>query len=521
MELHRRVFGALSPFLLAGVFVVGFVVSTDVSRGADGSDADVQVIYVSGLSNLRGWEADHARARVVRRGDDAALVRATRRHGVFALGLRPGPRAKTVALDEYAASAKVKARRGKRIICLYLRERHDGQTVGRIAECLVVGRGWTTLTTSSYPALGDGNRFVLDIFSVARGGTTARRSFLLSSAKITRQCKSIKAAAACGTSSGGATTGTSTGGAGTTTDSGTTSGTTSVATTTTTPTTTEPSPPVPPPTTNPIPAPNSGVLLGAKPGYYQADVSALESLIGRNVAIRQTFVDWTKTWPDSRTVDDHAKGRIPLISWKGTHLADVTSGSFDSMIRQRAQAAKALGFPIFVRWAHEMNADWYPWGKQPDLYVAAWKRIHTIFEQEGATNVAWVWAPSIPRGNWDAYYPGDAYVDWIGGDNYNWGTCKTPSAGWKVFVDMFKPYHDHFAGKGKPMMIAETGSAEQGGSKKDWLRDAAATIKTLPAYHAWVQSQYTDGDCDWRVDSSADALEAYRALAADPYFNPE
>jgi beta-mannanase len=84
---------------------------------------------------------------------------------------------------------------------------------------------------------------------------------------------------------------------------------------------------------------------------------------------------------------------------------------------------------------------------------------------------------------------------------------------------MFKGYHDHFAGKGKPMMIAEVGSAEQGGSKAAWVTDAEATIKKLPAFHAWIHQQYTDGTCDWRIDSSASALQAYRALAADPYFN--
>jgi hypothetical protein len=298
-----------------------------------------------------------------------------------------------------------------------------------------------------------------------------------------------------------------------TTDAGTASGTTTAES----PTTTEPTPTPPP--GGAVPAPANGVLFGAKPGYYQSDVSAFESLVGRKLDIRQVFVDWTKAWPDSRALDDHAHGRIELISWKGPNLADITSGSYDELIRQRARDAKSFGFPIFVRWAHEMNANWYPWGSQPAEYVTAWRRIHALFEEEGATNVAWVWAPSIPRGDWDAYYPGDSYVDWIGGDSYNWGTCKTPSLGWRSFGDMFKGYHDHFAGKGKPMMIAEVGSAEQGGNKAAWVTDAEATIKKLPAFRAWIHQQYTDGMCDWRIDSSTSVLQAYRALAADPYFN--
>ena len=71
------------------------------------------------------------------------------------------------------------------------------------------------------------------------------------------------------------------------------------------------------------------------------------------------------------------------------------------------------------------------------------------------------------------------------------------------------------------MMIAEVGSAEQGGNKADWIANAHAAIKALPAYDAWIQSQYTDGSCNWRIDSSTTALQAYQALATDPYFNTE
>jgi beta-mannanase len=248
-------------------------------------------------------------------------------------------------------------------------------------------------------------------------------------------------------------------------------------------------------------------------------VATFESLLGRKLAVRETVFEWAMTWPDSRTLDDHAKGRIPLISWKGMNLADILSGSQDALIRDRARGAAALGFPIFLRWAHEMNGDWYAWGRQPTAYVSAWRRIHTIFRQEGATNVAWVWAPSLPQGNWDAYYPGDDVVDWIGGDSYNWGTCRDASGGWRGFTAMFKDYHDHYSGKGKPMMLTEVGSAEQGGSKSTWLADARAAIKSLPAYRGWIHQQYSDGACNWKIDSSSSSLDAYRALVADAYFN--
>jgi hypothetical protein len=537
MDLHRRVLGALSPLLLAGVFVVGFVVSTDVSRGAGTSDADVQVIFVSGLSNLRGWKPDRARARVIRRGDAAALVTATRRHGVFALALRPGPPAKTVAEDEYTASAKVKTRRATSLVCLYLRDQNDGQTVGRVAACRVVGRRWTTLSTSPYPALEDGNRFVLDIFTVARGGTTARRSFLVSSAKITRRCKSTKTAAGCGASSGGTSTGTSSGG-GTTTAPGTTSGTTSVATTTT-------PEPAPPATMEggAIDAPASGVLFGATlVGADASDVPAWETKVGKKIAIRQRFsrmFSSTGAPQDLLNVEPQcAAGEIPELSWtapgaSGTMvLEDINAGNLDAYFHAQAQRAKGFSCDIFIRFLHEMNGDWYGYGRKPAAYRLAFQRVVTIFDEEGAgSDVSFVWAPAIPQGNYASYYPGDAAVDWIGFDVYNRGTCQSPTR-WQSFRDMLhwsltgEDFYAWAAAKGKPMYASETGSAEQApaGSnppdKPTWVRQFLLGLKSHPAIHAWNQEEYVDanGTCNWRVDSSAATLAAFKEILADPYF---
>ena len=48
------------------------------------------------------------------------------------------------------------------------------------------------------------------------------------------------------------------------------------------------------------------------------------------------------------------------------------------------------------------------------------RRLAAEFE-----NVIWVWSPYFSRDNCTAFgkvYPGDAYVDWVALDGYNWGT---------------------------------------------------------------------------------------------------
>jgi hypothetical protein len=271
---------------------------------------------------------------------------------------------------------------------------------------------------------------------------------------------------------------------------------------------------------NPIAPPATGVFFGAKTGYYQSDVSTFESLIRRKIAIRAISVPWDGIWPDARLVEDHGQGRLDLITWRGTNLGQILSGQFDDMIRARAREARQLGFPIFVRPMHEMNGDWFPWCCHPEEYRQSWRRIHEIFSEEGATNVAWVWSPATSRGGWDSYYPGDGYVDWIGASLYNWGLSR-PDTRWQRFAEILEPFYERVVDKDKPLMLAEVGSAEQGGDKAAWLRNAAAALeRRFPAVKAWVHQEYTDGGADWRIESSPAAEATYRAIVHEAYFGP-
>ncbi len=138
---------------------------------------------------------------------------------------------------------------------------------------------------------------------------------------------------------------------------------------------------------------------------------------------------------------------VPYLQWSfiqqefGTApitTRDVASGAYDGYIRQYARDVKSYGGPLFiVPFCTEMNGSWWPSCSpkaNPALtradFVNAWRRVVGIFRQQGVTNVAWVWAPvtPLPEGqdwgwdnDWQAYYPGNAYVDWVGSDLYEWG----------------------------------------------------------------------------------------------------
>jgi hypothetical protein len=287
------------------------------------------------------------------------------------------------------------------------------------------------------------------------------------------------------------------------------------------------------PTTGPH-RPASGAYLGVYsdlPGKTEAQsVLAREKQIGRKFAIDSHYYNWTDNFPGTAEAGDVAAGRTPMITWWGTTLVNITNGSSDALIRARANSIKSFGKPVFLRWGAEMNGNWFAWsgpsnGNNPAAYVAAWKHIHDIFASAGVTNVSWVWAPnanSKPGGtdvtswnNWRNYYPGDAYVDWVGIDGYNWGSIY----GWQSPSSIFNPVYSDYANR-KPVMIAETSSVESGGSKAGWI----ASLQTWMSGHTdaaalvWFDTNTSTSGIDWRIDSSASSLAAYKKLALSSYF---
>ncbi len=69
-----------------------------------------------------------------------------------------------------------------------------------------------------------------------------------------------------------------------------------------------------------------------------------------------------------------------------------------------------------------------------------------------------------------------------------------------------------------PQAFAETSSAEAGGNKAQWITDTFTKDipNRLPLTRAvvWFSANKTDqGETDWRVDSSPEALQAYQDAA--------
>ena len=286
----------------------------------------------------------------------------------------------------------------------------------------------------------------------------------------------------------------------------------------------------------PAPAGPPGALFGAyvqAPGddhdVQMAAVEQRERDLGRRLAIDHHFYPWDKEFPTAREKADLRDGRIPLISWNGKTLnLAIGLGQYDELIRSRAQAVKALGAKVMIRWMWEMD------GRQkaehtthPALYIAAWRHIHDLFADEGATNVQWVWCPNATAfrleddRNAPAYYPGDDYVDWICADGYNWAPGRQNDQ-WRSFAGIYNDFYEWGMTRGKPLMVGEYGAQERDpGEKAQWLTEARQTLKTKFTGIKAVVYFDANKDYDWRVTSSPATLAAFRDMANDPWFTPD
>ncbi len=242
-------------------------------------------------------------------------------------------------------------------------------------------------------------------------------------------------------------------------------------------------------------------------------------------------------------------GSIPLIDWSSWHLGSgsnqpdfklsaIYNGAHDAYIQQWALDAKSWGHPFFLRFDWEMNGNWaFPWseqlnGNQLGDYITAWRHVHDIFTQNGATNVTWVWCPNIsglttlPMAS---LYPGDAYVDWTCLDGYNkertWLDFNTVFTG--NGIDWVKnSYQEILAvAPSKPLMIGEFASLEAGdaGAKKAaWITDAL--LSQLPVNFpkikavVWFNWNARNPAYTFPIESSQASINAFATAIGSTYY---
>jgi beta-mannanase len=310
----------------------------------------------------------------------------------------------------------------------------------------------------------------------------------------------------------------------------------------------------------------TGAYVDFGEGEAQVTYDALvnfEDLTGKHLAVVAFGNFWgDQAFPDKTARIVSAYGAVPLMYWspwdkpydesKGPDrfsLTHILAGKWDSYIDAWADGARAYGKPLLVTWGLEMNGTWFPWsgyyyggGKiighknghplyaGPETFKQAYRYVVDRVRARKAFNILWgfhVNNYSAPQKEWNSmarYYPGKEYVDWLGLSVYG---QLSRSEGWADFSDMMHtPYQEiGQLDPDRPIFLAEWGVGEfPPGDKAAFIRKAFSQIpnqysRVRLAVFWHERWENADGSfSNLRVNSSPEALDAYRQGVAAPYW---
>jgi hypothetical protein len=270
------------------------------------------------------------------------------------------------------------------------------------------------------------------------------------------------------------------------------------------------------------------------------------------VGARPTMVMEFEHWHRDRTLDDHfaaarAHGlRSFMVSWEPWVPVDpslgrdaqyaaqsrytnaaVVAGRQDDYVRRFAQSVARAKLTVYIRYAHEMNGEWYPWSRDAPNFVRAWRHVVDIFRAEGATNARWVFSlnPSLYQNDtvWtnrvQQFWPGPEYVDYLGASMINFGGAQE-----RVLADFMPRLNLMHAMFGKELIITEFNTSAE--HRVRWLTDLRTWLVTdgtwvrgivLSQVFSREQAQRGTrvGDLAWSVATDPDTRPVVRALIRD------
>lgn len=183
-------------------------------------------------------------------------------------------------------------------------------------------------------------------------------------------------------------------------------------------------------------------------------------------------------------------------------VKQISQGVYDAYFEEFADTIKDFKDPVFISVNHEMNGTWYPYSEAyPGStataadFVAMWQRIVNIFRKRGAHNAAFVWSPNVPDVGpvpYSKYYPGDAYVDWVGISFYSGNP-----------ISNLDPLYKTYAPR-KPIFITEWATSPEKNKhyrgfpgEAKWVADVFKALDTkYPRVKAisWFQHDKEDGN---------------------------
>ncbi len=219
----------------------------------------------------------------------------------------------------------------------------------------------------------------------------------------------------------------------------------------------------------------AGVYAG--PGNV-AGIAAFESKVGKPVEYAMDFINGS-SWatianPAASLSPWYGSGfsmiwGVPIIP-NNSHasLAKGATGAYDQYYLGLAQGLVSAGQgSSIIRIGWEFNGKWFPWSAAGHAaqFVRYWRHIVTTMRSVPGAHFKFEWNPSRGdngAGNLAVYYPGNAYVDYVGLDVFDVEWQQYPGASAEFENMQTQPYGLNWlasfsALRHKPMVFPEWG----------------------------------------------------------------
>ena len=251
-----------------------------------------------------------------------------------------------------------------------------------------------------------------------------------------------------------------------------------------------------------IPEPQ-GIYFSAFPDFGGPEdqvtaqsISNFESLALKPIGWAYFSDNWYQNihFPAQNVARIHQAGKVPFIRMMARSnlqenqadpvysMQNIIDGNFDNDLIQWFQQAGQVGYPLLIEFGTEVNGEWFPWNgiyngggttadygdpnvpDGPERFRDAFRHIIDLSRQAGATNLTWFFHIDIagqPEETWndfENYYPGDNYIDWVGVSVYG---AITPDDDLEFFKDKLNRVYNRITNMTqKPLAILEFGVIE-------------------------------------------------------------
>ena len=261
-----------------------------------------------------------------------------------------------------------------------------------------------------------------------------------------------------------------------------------------------------------------GVFAPGAPPDFDA-ITTFSKAAGRQPNLIGYYTGWAAPFDTSFADGIHNHGAIPFVQIDPTDasITALANGTYDVYLRSYAESVRDFGHAIVIGFGHEMNAPWYSWGYghvPAATFIAAWRHLVTLFREEGAGNVTWLWtiqANEAGTGSILSWWPGPQYVTWVGVDGYYYRPSDTFASVFGTTIDQVRTFTS------KPVLLSETAVGPVAGQFvkiQDLFRGMTA-YKTLGL--VWFDEDQHGGITrqDWRLEDSAYAEASFRLGVQD------